>query len=115
MPATAADEERARETLAHLAERFALERGNWEVDYPEMVEEVMAMAYETTVAARTYRTPFWIAWALAGYGRAFTETDPARAQRLASGARLHPRASAPDLGGAHRTRRRHPRGGPRRP
>lgn len=44
MPATVAGEERGRETLAHLAERFALERGNWEVDYPEMVEEVMVMA-----------------------------------------------------------------------
>lgn len=43
-PATVAGEERAREALAHLAERFALQRGNWEVDYPEMVEKVMAMA-----------------------------------------------------------------------
>lgn len=44
MPATAAAEERGRRTLAVLVERFALLRGNWEVDYPEMVEEVLAMA-----------------------------------------------------------------------
>lgn len=44
MPATAAGEERGRETLAHLIQRFALQRGNWEVDCPEMVEKVLAMA-----------------------------------------------------------------------
>jgi hypothetical protein len=43
MPAPAG-EARARETLAHLIERFSLQRGNWEVDYPDMVEELGAMA-----------------------------------------------------------------------
>ena len=44
MPATAAAEERGRRTLAVLVERFDLLRGNWDVDYPEMIEEVLAMA-----------------------------------------------------------------------
>lgn len=44
MPATALAEERGRRTLAFLAEHYDLQRGNWEVDYPEMVEEVLAMA-----------------------------------------------------------------------
>lgn len=43
MPA-GAGEERARETLAHLIDRYDLQRGNWEVDYPDMVEELDAMA-----------------------------------------------------------------------
>jgi hypothetical protein len=44
MPAAAAAEERARRTLAVLVERFRLLRGNWEVDYPAMVEGGLAMA-----------------------------------------------------------------------
>ena len=44
MPAIVTGEERGRRTLAELAQRFALQRGNWEVDYPEMVEKVLAMA-----------------------------------------------------------------------
>jgi hypothetical protein len=44
MPATVTGEERGRRTLADLAQRFALQRGNWEVDYPGMVEKVLAMA-----------------------------------------------------------------------
>jgi hypothetical protein len=43
MPATAS-EERGRQTLTRLIQRFALQRGNWEVDCPEMVEKVLAMA-----------------------------------------------------------------------
>ena len=43
-PASTAIEERGRQTLAVLAERFGLQRGNWEVDCPEMVERVLAMA-----------------------------------------------------------------------
>ena len=39
----------------------------------------MAIAEETVAAARAHGNPFLIAFALAGYGRAFTETDPARA------------------------------------
>lgn len=44
MIAAATVEERGRRTLADLVERFALQRGNWEVDYPEMVEKALAMA-----------------------------------------------------------------------
>ena len=42
-------------------------------------EEAMAIAEETVAAARAHGNPFWIACALAGYGRAFAEADPARA------------------------------------
>jgi hypothetical protein len=44
MPAGAAASERGRRTLASLVDRYGLLRGNWEVDYPEMVEGVLAMA-----------------------------------------------------------------------
>jgi len=44
MPATALAEERGRRTLGFLVEHYDLQRGNWEVDYPEMVEGVLAMA-----------------------------------------------------------------------
>ena len=44
MPTTAATEERGRRILAHLDDRYSLLRGNWEVDHPEMVEGVLAMA-----------------------------------------------------------------------
>ena len=44
------------------------------------------------------RQPFWIACALAGYGRAFAETDPARALTPASGPRLRPGAPHAGLG-----------------
>jgi hypothetical protein len=44
IPASVADDERGRRALADLAQRFALQRGNWEVDHPAMVEKVLAMA-----------------------------------------------------------------------
>ena len=44
MPAAMAASERGRRTLAFLVERYGLLRGNWEVDYPGMVEGVLAMA-----------------------------------------------------------------------
>jgi hypothetical protein len=43
-PAAVAASERGRRTLASLVERYGLLRGNWEVDYPDMVEGVLAMA-----------------------------------------------------------------------
>jgi hypothetical protein len=43
-PAAVAASERGRRTLGSLVERYGLLRGNWEVDYPDMVEEVLAMA-----------------------------------------------------------------------
>ena len=42
-------------------------------------EEAMAIAEETMTAARAYGSPFWIGWALGGYGRAFAQSDPVRA------------------------------------
>ena len=44
MPTAAASSERGRRTLSCLIERYGLLRGNWEVDYPDMVEGVLAMA-----------------------------------------------------------------------
>ena len=41
--------------------------------------EAMAIAEDTVAAARAYGNPYWIAWALTGYGRAFAQADPARA------------------------------------
>jgi predicted ATPase len=41
--------------------------------------EAMAMAEDTVAAARAYANPYWIAWSLIGYGRAFAQADPARA------------------------------------
>ncbi len=41
--------------------------------------EARAIADETLAAARSYGNPGNVAYALAGYGRAFAETDPARA------------------------------------
>ena len=42
-------------------------------------EEAMAIADETLAAARAHGNPFWIAFAMDGYGRAFAQTDPAEA------------------------------------
>ena len=39
----------------------------------------MAIAEETVAAARAHGNPFLICFALDGYGRAFAQTDPARA------------------------------------
>ena len=43
-------------------------------------EEAMSIADETLAAARAYGNPVWIGFALNGCGRAFSESDPARAQ-----------------------------------
>ena len=43
------------------------------------VEQARAIAEETLTAARALGNPFFVAWALAGFGRAFTATDPTRA------------------------------------
>ena len=42
-------------------------------------EEAMAIAEETVTVARADGNPYWIAFALVGYGRAFAESDPGRA------------------------------------
>src|SRR5262249_30676106 len=47
----------------------------------DRADEAYELADVAVGAARAYGNPFWIAWALAGYGRAFTDTDPERALR----------------------------------
>ena len=42
-------------------------------------EEAGAIADETLAVARAYGNPFWISFALDGYGRAFAESQPDRA------------------------------------
>jgi predicted ATPase len=43
------------------------------------IEEATAIAEETVAAARGRGNPFYVAFALAGYGRTFATTDPGRA------------------------------------
>jgi predicted ATPase/class 3 adenylate cyclase len=45
-------------------------------------DEATAMAEDTLTAARAHGNPFFVAMALTGSGRAFTQADPARALRL---------------------------------
>jgi predicted ATPase len=42
-------------------------------------DDARTIADETLTAAHAHGNPFWIAWALAGSGRAFTQDDPGRA------------------------------------
>lgn len=37
------EESKARRTLARLVQQYPIERGNWEVDCPQMVEKVLAV------------------------------------------------------------------------
>jgi len=56
-PATALAEERGRRTLAFCVEHYGLLRGNWEVDYPGVVEGVLAMASGRSPSA--VASPLW--------------------------------------------------------
>ena len=51
----------------------------WALPAVGRADDAMAIADETVAAAREYGSPFWIGWALGGYGRAFAESDPVRA------------------------------------
>ena len=51
----------------------------WALPAVGRADEAMVIADETIVAAREYGSPFWIGWALGGYGRAFAEAEPVRA------------------------------------
>ena len=42
-------------------------------------DEARALAQPTIEAARALGSPFWIAFALVGYGRAYADSDPALA------------------------------------
>ena len=54
-------------------------------------EEAMAIAEETVAAARGHGNPFWIAYALGGFGRAFTRADPSLAMMTLREALLYTR------------------------
>ncbi len=51
----------------------------WALPAVGRADEAMVIADETVEAARAYGSPFWIGWALGGYGRAFAEQEPRRA------------------------------------
>jgi tetratricopeptide (TPR) repeat protein len=42
-------------------------------------DEAIALAEDTVTAARAHANPYWIAFALSGYGRTYTQTEPTRA------------------------------------
>jgi len=51
----------------------------WALPAVGRADEAMVIADETVAVARQYGNPFWIGWALGGYGRAFAEAQPVRA------------------------------------
>lgn len=51
----------------------------WALPAVGRADEAMAIAEETVHAARLYGSPFWIGWALGGYGRAYADSEPVRA------------------------------------
>ena len=51
----------------------------WALPAVGRADEAIAIADETVAVAREYGSPFWIGWALGGYGRAFADRDPVRA------------------------------------
>jgi hypothetical protein len=51
----------------------------WALPAIGQADEARAIADETLAVAREYGNPFWIGWAMGGYGRAFAETDPVAA------------------------------------
>ena len=42
-------------------------------------QEATVIAADTLATARAYGSPFWIGWALGGYGRAYASTEPVKA------------------------------------
>ncbi len=77
--------ERRVEVSADLARRTGFARVvglcglTWALPAVGRADEAMAIADETVDAARQFGNPFWIGWALGGYGRAFAEREPLRA------------------------------------
>jgi predicted ATPase/class 3 adenylate cyclase len=73
------------EICTDLAERqgFARVVGlcglTWALPAVGRADEATVIADETVAVARDYGSPFWIGWALGGYGRAFAEAEPVRA------------------------------------
>ncbi len=62
-----------------LARMLGLCGLTWALPAVDQADEARAIADDTLAEARSYGSPFWIGWALGGYGRAFAETDPVRA------------------------------------
>jgi tetratricopeptide (TPR) repeat protein len=79
--------ERLLEICIVLASRCGLTRVcglcglTWALPSVGRAEDARAKADEMLEAARTHGSPYWIAFALYGYGQAFIESDPARALR----------------------------------
>jgi predicted ATPase len=48
----------------------------WALPAIGRADEARAIAAEALAEARAYGNPFWIGWALGGYGRAFADTEP---------------------------------------
>ena len=77
--------ERRVEISSDLARRTGFARVvglcglTWALPAVGRADEAIAIADAALEAARQYGSPFWIGWALGGYGRAFAERDPARA------------------------------------
>ncbi len=51
----------------------------WALPAVGRADDAMAIAEDTVRAAREHGSPFWIGWALGGYGRAHAEREPLRA------------------------------------
>ena len=77
--------ERRVEISADLAARTGFARVvglcglTWALPAVGRADEAKAIADETVDAARLYGNPFWIGWALGGYGRAFADSAPVQA------------------------------------
>ena len=77
------------ERRVEICEELALKEGfarvvglcglTWALPAVGRASEAIDIADETLAVARDYASPFWIGWALGGYGRAFAETEPLRA------------------------------------
>jgi hypothetical protein len=48
----------------------------WALPAIGRADEARAIAGDALAEARAYANPFWIGWALGGYGRAYADTDP---------------------------------------
>ena len=87
----------------------------WALPAVGRADEAMVIADETVAVAREYGSPFWIGWALGGYGRAFAEAEPVRAlEALREGLDYAHRAPTAILGGEPRAGRGSAGSGPRR-
>ncbi len=64
---------------AGLARMLGLCGLTWALPAVDRAEEARDIADETLAAAREYGSPFWIGWALGGFGRAFAATEPVQA------------------------------------